>query len=177
MDAGAPDPDMVPPPLPPASLAARLGGALRARGEGQGSRWTPYALAALIAAGPLLTIAGAGVLASRERAATARLEAELAPRIAARAAAQEARAALAPVLAAAPAASVIDLLARALPGDASLLRVERLANGTLELDIAAPDPDALRAALRRSPDFARVRPLGQRQGEGMIVATFLLEGV
>lgn len=176
MEAGAPDPDPFAPPPAGASLAARLGAMLGPAPATPRRRWVPWAVAGLIAAGPVLTIAGAALIAARERSITASLEATLAPRIAARAAARDTRAALAPVIAGAPVATVLDALARALPADAALVRAERLASGGIELEIAAPDPDALRAALRRAPDFARVRPLGQRQGEGMMVATFLLDG-
>jgi hypothetical protein len=173
MQAGPPDPDFAP---PPPSLVQRLA-ALRAgapRG-GSGDRRVGIAVAALIAAGPLLTIAGAAALGARERVAAARLSAELAPRLEAEAAAGRVRARLGAVLAQPSISATIEAVARVLPAGAALVRAERTAQGALELEIAAPDPDALRAALRRAPELAGIRTVAQREGDGALVATMRLE--
>ncbi|NIJ20772.1 hypothetical protein FHS95_002464 [Sphingomonas naasensis] len=181
MHVGKPDPELPADAEP--SLVQRLVALGRRRRVASdvadaGAGWPRHrvatAVALLIAAGPLLTIGGARLIAGRERAAAERLETELAPRIAAAQAARDARAQMAGVLQRATLGATIEALAQALPADATLVRAERDAQGQLTLEIAAPDPDKLRAALRRIPAFARLRDTRQRQADGQMVV--LLEG-
>ena len=178
MQLGTPDPE----PSPPPSLAQRLGAFARrrptaaARSSG-GTRWPEGSIAALvallIAAGALLTIGGARLLARQERAATARLAAEAAPRIEAARTAAEARGQIDAVLRRMPLGTTLEALARALPADATLVRAARTGEGVLEIDVAASDPDQLRAALRRTPALARLRNTGQRQADAKMIVTFV----
>lgn len=181
MHVGKPDPETGPPAQ--LSLVQRLltiarrapdrGGFAPAQaGWPEGRVATVVAL--LIVAGPLLTIGGARILSERHRVATARIEGEVAPRIAATAAAAEARAQMDAVLKRRTLGATIETLARALPADATLARVERKAQGRLALEVATPDPDKLRAALRRVPALAQLRDSGQRQTDGAMIV--LLEG-
>lgn len=169
MHVGKPDPE--PAPLPP-SLAQRLAAIGRGRLAGT-AKWPDGRLAALVAvlmaAGPMLTIGGAALLTGQQRAASARLEAEAAPRIDAARAVAEARGQMDAVLRRRTLAATIEALARALPADAALVRAGRNAQGALELEIATPDPDKLRSALRRAPAFARLRNTGQRQADTKMI--------
>jgi len=132
------------------------------------------AVALLLLAGPLLTIGGARVLSERQRDAAARIEGEAEPRIAAAAADRDARTQMTAVLQRRTLGATVEMLARALPADATLIRAERTAQGRLALEIAAADPDRLRAALRRVPALARLRNTGQRQADAQMIV--LLEG-
>ncbi|WP_448661331.1 hypothetical protein ACG3SL_11815 [Sphingomonas sp. CJ20] len=163
---------------PPPSLAQRLGSAGREglRAMPRGDARIGLAVAALIAVGPVLTLAGAHVLAGRVAREVQALSAAEAPREAKRAEARQARELLAPVLARPGLTAVMDAVARSLPEDARLARVERGADGALEIDATAPDPDAVRSALRREPLLARLRDSGQRRGDGAMVASFRSEG-
>lgn len=173
MTEGLPEPEDASPPPPP-SLAERVARAGRARiAAAPAGDWrVGLGVALLLAAGPLLTIGGAAVLRADARAEARRLDATAAPRAAAARASAEARAALAPVLARPSIGQTLEALARALPEEARLARAERTAQGALEVDIAAPDPDAVRAALRRDPALAGLRDVTQRRGEGAMIATF-----
>lgn len=178
MHVGKPDSE----PAPPApSLAQRLAAIGRGRRAGAGkqanaAKWPEASIAALvaalIAAGPLLTIGGATLLTGRQHDAIARLGAEAAPRIEAARAAAEARGQMDAVLRRRTLAATIETLARALPADATLVRAGRTAQGVLELEIATPDPDRLRSALRRVPAFARLRNTGQRQADTKMIVLF-----
>ena len=174
MKAGEPDKDDVVPPRGE-SLAAKI---LRTRGRRSPAAVSPnrskdaLLVAGLIALGPVLTIAGAQMLTARERAQTARIEAQLAPRTARRADAERTRDQLASVIARPPLATTLDALARALPKEASLVRADRSADGVLQLDVRAPDPDALRGALRRAPAFARLREMGQQRGDAAMIVSW-----
>jgi len=177
MPPDAPDPAADPHP----SLAQRLAATAKrwpagvVRGSGA-TRWSESSVAAIVAllivAGPTLTIAGARLLATQQRAAAARLEAEAAPRIEAGRAASEARRQIDAILRRGTLGATIEGLARALPRDATLVRAARTAQGVLEIDVAAADPDQLRAALRRAPAFARLRNTGQRQADARMIVTF-----
>jgi hypothetical protein len=174
MKAGQPDNDDVPPPAP--SLAGKLAGALRREapaGEGWPAERLAVAVAALIALGPVLTIGGAALLARREAAASATLQAELAPRIAAARQSEVARTRLSAALAQRPMANTLEALGRVLPPEASVVRAERTRAGALEIDIATPDPDKLRMALRRASEFGQIRNVAQRQGDAGMIVTFL----
>lgn len=125
----------------------------------------------MIAAGPIATILGAGLLARGARAEVQRLHAEVDPTIAAAAAVARDRTQLAMLLRRPTLSAMIEALARALPTDATLLRAERDRRGLLELDISTPDPDQLRAALHHEPMLANLRDIGQRQGAAAMVVS------
>jgi hypothetical protein len=177
MQLGTPDPE----PAPPPSLAQRLSAHAKRRpaagAQSSGGAWPEGSIAALVALliilGALLTIGGARLLAAQQRAATARLDADAAPRIEAARAAAEARGQIDAVLRRMSLGATLEALARALPADATLIRAARTGEGVLEIDVAASDPDQLRAALRRTPALARLRNTGQRQAEGRMIVTFV----
>ena len=156
----------------PASLAGRLNAAARrwlaerpAMPRGRCEWWVAVAVGALIAAGPAATILGADLLAGGVRADVTKLREQVAPSAAAAQTAAKERSELVALLRRPGLGATAEALARALPADASLVRVERNAAGLLEVDLTAPDPDRLRAALRREPALARLRDAGQLQGE------------
>lgn len=132
-------------------------------------------IALLIAAGPLVSLAGADLLAKRVRAETAGLGARLAPRIAAERSAEQARAQMRATIGRPMLAATLDVVARALPADATVLRAERTRDGALELEIAGPDPDQLRPALRALPGIGSFRNIGQRRGEAAMIVSFRAE--
>lgn len=157
---------------PPSSLASRLPEILRgalsrlpAIEPGKREWWVAGAVGALIAAGPIFTLLGANVTAGSIGKQVRQLHEQAAPRDAAAQAAARERAELVALLRRPGLGASIEALARALPADASLVRVGRNAAGLLEADVNAPDPDRLRAALRREPALARLRDTGQQQGE------------
>jgi hypothetical protein len=186
MKAGAPDPPQIP-VAPGESLAARLAQAMRRRAvprtrlpDEQRPRAAARnrrplamaaALAALIAAGPLLTGAGARLLRIAVDRDIVALQQALAPRLAADHDRAVVRDTLKATLANPGPAETLDRIAAVLPADARLVRVERLADQALELDIATADPDALRAALHRAPMLAGLRDVGQRQADGMMIVS------
>lgn len=170
--AGEPDRDTA--THPQGSLAARL--ALAMRAPGNPNRELAAAIAVLIALGPLATLAGAQVLAARERAEILQLRAQIEPRLAAERAASQAYAELSAATRRPAFAATLEALARGLPADATLARVERTAKGALELDVLVADPDKLRAALRRDPALARLRDTSQRQADAMMVVSLREEG-
>jgi len=166
MEAGQPDRDTV--SAPQGSLAAGLAALLRTPPS---TRELAAAIAVLIALGPLATIAGAQLLTRQERAEVTRLKAEREPRLAAELAAERARTEMASTLRHQPLSSALEALARGLPADASLVRVERNAQGALEIDVSTTDPDRLRAALRRDPALARLRDTSQRQADTAMIVS------
>lgn len=173
MDATDPEPKppAAPEPVPAHSLSHRLSAALRGASLPAGGRGVAAAFGALLAAGPLLTLAGATLLAQHEKRATLRLQDQLAPRLQAEAAAREARTALANAAGRAAPGQVVELLAGVLPPETRLTRIERTRDGGLEFDVAGSDPDTLRAAIRRAPEFAGMRNTSQRHTDaGMIVS-------
>lgn len=176
MQLGTPDPEPAPPPSLAQRLAAFAKRAPIAAGTPRAEKWPEGSIAALvallIAAGPLLTIAGAKLLAAQERGAAAQLAAEAAPRIEAARAAEAARSQIDSVLRRMTLGATLEALARTLPADATLVRAARSIEGVLEIDVAAADPDRLRAALRRAPAFARLRNTGQREADGRMIVTF-----
>lgn len=151
------------------SLAVRFRMAMRATGKPDLER--AAALAVLIALGPLLTIAGAKLITRHERSEIVRLQNDLAPRLAAEQAAQTARAELAAAVTRPAMGTTLETLARALPADATLSRAERTAQGALDIDVTAVDPDKLRAEIRRAPELAGLRDSGQRQGDGSMLVS------
>ncbi len=169
MDAGKPDPEPV--SAPPQSLAHRVAAALGGVALPVGGWGVAVAFGALLAAGPLLTLAGAHMLAQNEKRATLRLQDKIAPQLQAEVAAREARTVLANAAGRAAPGQVIELLAGVLPPEAKLTRIERTRDGGLELDVTGGDPDALRSAIRRAPEFAGMRNTSQRRADaGMIVS-------
>lgn len=144
------------PPLPPGRHELRIA----------------VAVAVLLVLGPLATIVGANILASRARAEAARLDATASPRVAARAAAERDRAALATLLRRPTVGATIEAIAQALPPEAALLGASRNRDGLLEIEVRTPDPDKLRAALRRQPSLGGLRDAGQRQADASMIVTF-----
>ena len=128
-------------------------------------------VAGLIAAGPVATILAAHLIAGGLRGEIARLEEQAAPRVAAEQAVAKDRATLVALLRRPGLGAEIDALARAMPPEAALSRIARGRDGLLEVDISAPDPDKLRAALRREPALARLRDAGQRQADMMMIVS------
>lgn len=180
MRAGEPDPG--PEPIqPPGSLAQKLGEAARGwrwrmpKGGGEGPHahdWKLAAgLAALIAAGPLLTLGGATLLTSGANREIAKLRHQAEPLIARAERMQQERRQLAAVLGRPTLAATLDALARALPPDATLVRLERDNRGLLAAEVATPDPDRLRTTLREEPALALLRDAGQHQGDAMMVVS------
>lgn len=169
MEAGPPDPEL--PPIPANSLTQRLSAVLAGARLPAGGWPLAAVFGVLLAAGPLLTIAGASLLADHERRATIRLQSDLAPRLQAEAAAREARAALANAAGRPAPGEVLEVLAGVLPVEARLTRAERTRDGGLELDVAGSDPDALRAAVRRAPEFAGMRNTSQRHADAAMIVS------
>lgn len=128
-------------------------------------------LAAVIALGPLATITGAGLLERGAQAETAQLTARAAPRLKAEARARDARATLRDAVRDAGVAVWLDRVAAAIPEDARVARMGKTADGAMEIEITAPDPDLLRTALRRDPALAGFRETGQRRAGAMIAVT------
>lgn len=178
--------DGIPQPPPQRSLASGLGSAARdAIGNARGwwaerpaqvttrRDWiVAGSVAALIAAGPVFTIVGAKLMTGSVRAEVNRLEEQAAPRNAAAKSAADDRAALVAMLRRPGLGATAEALARVLPVEAVVLRIERDRQGLLEIDISAPDPDKLRAALRAEPALARLRDAGQQRGDLMMTVTF-----
>lgn len=122
-------------------------------------------LATAILATPLLTLAGATLTTAQLRHETRRSTERSAPAVAARAEQDRARALLAAAWNGPTLGATLEAIARSLPEDAALLRVERGA-GPLTIDLAAPDPDRAVAALRRDPAFGGLRAVAQSRAEG-----------
>lgn len=167
--------DAAPSDLPPRpSLAGRLATRIRRGGRGDGkdpgggtaSPRIVVALAVLVAAGPLATIAGAMWLRAGLVQDTARMEAQLAPHRLEEQRRARVREVLGVAMARPGPAALLDELAAALSPEDTLARAERTAEGNLELEVATSDPDALRSALRRQPALAQLRDVRQREGEG-----------
>lgn len=162
-----------------ASLIDRAVQRLSSAGQTRARRAVPaidwrfaMALAALIALGPLLTIVAAGVLERSVRAETAQLARQAASKVDAAAADRAARDLLRSAVREVPVAVWLDRAAVALPGDARLSRMVRRADGGMTFDVTAPDPDLVRAALRRDPRFAGFRETAQRRAGAMILVTY-----
>jgi hypothetical protein len=137
-----------------------------AREPARAGEWRIAAgIAALIAAGPLATMLGAQLLADSARAEVAALRSQAAPRLAAAKAYARDRVELAALLRRPGVGTTFEALARALPDDAVLTRAGRGRDGALEAEVATPDPDKLRASLRREPALARLHDAGQRRGD------------
>ncbi|MEP9403253.1 hypothetical protein [Sphingomonas sp. VNH70] len=124
------------------------------------------ATALLLVAGPLATWLLATLWTGEVRRETAALAARAAPRIAARMADARARAMLAATWDQPTLGTTVETIARALPPEAGLLRVERPADGALRLEVATPDPERLAAALRREGALGHLRTAAQTPGDG-----------
>lgn len=124
-----------------------------------------------ILAAPLLTLAGATWLAAAARTETAAIERRAAPLVAARADRDRARASLSAAWTRPTLGATVEAVARALPAEAALLRVERTASGGLTIEVAAPDPDRLAAVLRRDPALGGLRTVAQVPGDGVMRVT------
>jgi hypothetical protein len=163
---------------PPSSLAERLMQRARTRRAGGPENTSPtdwriaLTIAGLIVSAPLLTIAGAKLLTGAAEREAAALRDHLAPRIAAQREAEAAHQRLGDALRRPGPGAIVETLARMLPAEAKVARLAREPGGAIDLEIAAPDPDRLRSALRRIPEFARVRDVGQRAGDGEMVSRF-----
>ncbi|ODP39494.1 hypothetical protein BFL28_10095 [Sphingomonas turrisvirgatae] len=134
-------------------------------------RWAA-ALIGLIALGPVLTIGGAKMLERDALATAARVQAEAAPRIAAAAQDHDARELLRAAVRRPTASVWLDRVAAALPAEARVARMTQAADGAVELEITAPDPDPVRTALRRDPAFAGFREAGQRRAGALILIRY-----
>lgn len=154
--------------LPRDSLSDRV-----ARGVARAARKRPAiaardlslvaALAGIIALGPLITIVGANLLSARVEADNRAREAMLQTRRAPQAARREAATALHSAIRQPGLVATLERLAHVLPDDARLVMAARGSDGRLEVEIAANDPDLLRAALRRDPVLGAMRETGQRR--------------
>ncbi|MFL9842646.1 hypothetical protein ABS767_16870 [Sphingomonas sp. ST-64] len=129
-----------------------------------------FALTALIALGPLLTIAGAGWLRADAQRDAEALRAQGQARFDAEGAQRSAALQFRDAVRRPTVAVTLDRIARVVPDDARLAAVAREADGTLRIEIATSDPDPLRTALRRDPLFAAMRETGQRRtADGRVV--------
>lgn len=172
-----PPPDDAEVPRPPSSLAERLVQRARPRrtpeAEADARDWRlGAAIAVLIWAGPLAALLGAKLLEHAAEREMGALHAQLAPRVAAQHQAEAARLRLGDALRGPRPSAVAEALARTMPAEAKVARIAREPGGAIDLEISAPDPDRLRAALRRAPEFARMRDTNQRAGDGEIVSRF-----
>ncbi len=123
------------------------------------------AVALMLIAAPLAIWIDAAWLTQRARTATDTLSRQAAPIDAARADAARAREQLGMAWTQPTIGTTIEAIGRALPADAALLRVERHATGLLSIEVAAPDPDQVTAALRRDPALAELRAVSQTPGD------------
>lgn len=182
------EPDGLPLPRRPAgpSLAERAGGALRTLGQPariarlspepaaspvrRGGRKEGILLAALLAAGPLATLAGAQWLTARTDAEAARLARQAAPVARAAEAEEAARDVLRAAVARPGPAAMLERMARVLPAEDRLTLLRRDANGVLRLEVATTDPDRLRASLREQG--GRWREEGQAQGDAALLVRY-----
>lgn len=99
------------------------------------------------------------------------LRARLAPIVAAHDAAESRRAAIASAGSSETASALIERVARALPGDASLWAVAREQKGGTTIEIETADPDRLRPALRQSGLMAGLREAAQGRSDRGIRVT------
>lgn len=160
----------MPPERTTPSLAHRLRTAVAGLDTGHDRR-AGVAVAILLALAPTLTWAGARWTEARVRQDTAAIKRTARSRLATISAVGAARRELDDVLDTPGIAATLDGLAGALPAGATLTQAGRTADRRLAVEVMAPDPDRLRAALRRAPQTARLRDTGQRRGDGaMLVA-------
>ncbi len=129
--------------------------------------WFGPLLFGLIIVPPALLWAGAALLTVQEGRRAAAIRADSAPALAAirqARADRAARAAIAPAFAVPTIGAATRALAEALPPDAELLSLTMAENGAAAMTLAAPDPDALRAALRGRAPLTGFRETDQAVG-------------
>jgi hypothetical protein len=125
----------------------------------------------LLALGPAVIWGGASLLAARARSQAATVTREAGDQLAARRQEDAARATLAPLVARPGVVATLGAYARALPQDARLVSVEVGRDGVQRATVLAPDPDALRQALRRDAATRSLREAGQRTGDGGMIVS------
>lgn len=168
------EPQPLPPPDPAPSLAERLGSAIADRGAAvpppADARRLGIMLAILLPLGPVLTLAGAEALAAWTRRVAAATANGAAAGRADRAAAERRELG---ALGSTSLAERVEEMARTLPGDDRLVSLARTddARGGLLAEVATTDPDRLRAAIARDPATARLRSIGERSGDGVLIVT------
>lgn len=113
-----------------------------------------------ILATPLLTWGGAAFLTIRARDEGAEIARRAAPQIARQAEAQRAHVLLQQIWRLPTLGTTVEETARALPKDAALLWVERDGAGNLSMEVVAPDPDRVIAALPGLRATAQARAEG-----------------
>lgn len=158
---------------PRASLISQIGRAARTRASTiatpAGIGWRAEAgVAALLVSAPLLTIGGAWWIERQVRNDTAEIARSAAPRLAVARDRAAALATLTGLLARPSFGATIETLARTLPADVTLTKATWV-EGRLRIEVAAPDPDRLRIALRRDPVTAGLRDAGQSRGDGGMI--------
>ncbi|MCR5872383.1 MULTISPECIES: hypothetical protein [unclassified Sphingomonas] len=135
------------------------------------------ALVGMLALGPLLTIMGATLLRAGVEAENRALEAQLRVRSAPEAARDGAARALRDAVRSPTLTATLERLARAMPDDARLVSAARGADGLLQVEVSASDPDQLRDALRRDAALAAMRETGQRRTQdARVVVTLRARG-
>lgn len=117
-------------------------------------------LAAAILATPLLTWGGAAILTARVQEEGRAIARRAAPQVAEQAAAQRSRVLLQQAWRLPTLGTTLEDTARDLPKDAALLRVERDGAGKLSMEVVAPDPDRVVAALPGLRATAQARAEG-----------------
>ncbi|PCD03706.1 hypothetical protein COC42_04965 [Sphingomonas spermidinifaciens] len=159
------EPATLPPPDPAPSLVERLGKAAQRPATKASGRTIGWALALLLPLGPILTIAGADWLTARVSPPPADDVSTDASR-----AERHALARLGPT----GFAATVDRVARLLPPEARLVSLSldrERGDSALEMEIATADPDRLRAALSRAGGAARLRAVGERRGDGVLIVS------
>lgn len=161
-------------PAEPGQGESLIDRALRIRPAiGGGSRAAGAGVALLLMLAPVATITGARLMADRAATRAAALEARAQPAMAAGERAERARDLLRGAIARPGVGVTLDGLARALPPEATLVSATRDPTGALTIEVAAIDPDRLRAALRRDPATAGLRDAGQQRGAGGMTVTLV----
>ncbi|WP_294265484.1 hypothetical protein [uncultured Sphingomonas sp.] len=158
------EPEKLPPPDPAPSLADQLGRAARRMPVSDGGA-LGWVLALMLPLGPILTTFGANQLAARVAAAPAETGASADDRAELHALARLGPAGFAPTL---------DRIARLLPPEARLVSVavdRGEGEAALTAEIATADPDRLRAALSRDPSGPKLRAVGERRGDGVLIVS------
>jgi hypothetical protein len=140
--------------------------ASRSAPMGRLSRRLVVASLALLASIPVITLAGANILAATNEEQAAILAKAIAPKVAADRRAREAellRRAVAPLARIEPASSTLDALATAVPATAYARSVERMEDGALHFTLETPDPDVIRPALEEA--LPALREVNQAPGD------------
>lgn len=138
----------------------------RAATDRHGPGRVELTIALLLVAGPLVTWGGATLFARTAWMEADALATHVAPVAAAARDTDAARLLLASTWQRPTMGATIERVARVLPPDASLARLERGADGRMTMEVAAPDPDRVTNALRRDPALATLRAVAQSQADG-----------